>query len=161
MPLIWAGVDYYFDADGEVIENAVEYGLFTGELGAAVDIGFTQWGMRPEVLLGYYKFNFWDIPNTAYFMMHGGIEFYRKINSNYRVAWGFGYFYSIIYDEILGYSVSRSVYYPGSSSWLGFSYEEPGWELNFRLRWHHFFSYRAIQRPLSDMVFVCRYILPF
>ncbi len=154
---IWVSLDYLFEMDNELSNTAMEYGLFTGEAGAALNFETKHWGIRPEIFVGYYKFRFWDLPNTAYTMFHAGGEFYLQ-ERPYRIGLGVGYFASIIYQEILGYQISPGIYYPGNSSWLSFAILNENWEINFRLRWHYFWAYKKIQNYLSDAVFVIRIV---
>lgn len=152
---------FLVDEDGKLFQLMLEHGLLTGEIGLQVDLNLGKWGLRPEAFLGYYKFHFWDIPNTAYFMIHGGMEVYRSVSRYWSLGYGVGYFQSIIYQEILGYQVSRAHLYYGNSSWISLYMNDHRYALDFRIRWHNFWKQENIDQNLHDFVFVFRFLLPF
>lgn len=160
LSILWTTLDYMLETDGKIVETAIDYGLFTGEFGMAINFERPNWGFRPEFFIGYYKFHFWDIPSTAYLMLHGGGELYLQ-RKPFRIGYGMGYFSSVIYSEILGIQVSQGRYYPGSSTWINLAYIEDSMEISFRVRWHYFWSYEELRRDINDFVFVLRFAVPF
>ncbi|PKL14926.1 MAG: hypothetical protein CVV50_01830, partial [Spirochaetae bacterium HGW-Spirochaetae-6] len=111
--------------------------------------------------IGYYKYNVFDIPNTSYTMLSAGVEPYLYLDGLILGA-GSGIFYSVMQQEFLNIQVSEGESFTGSSFWISSGFElDESLELNFRVRWHHFYRGNEIDKSLDDYVVVARFIVWF
>lgn len=154
-------LDLAAEADGKVVETAGEYGLLTGEFGVAADFRFLTFGVRLEGLFGYYKYNVFEFPNTSYTMLMCGVEPYLYLDGLI-FGVGSGVFYSVMQEEFLNIQVSEGESFTGSGFWVSSGFElDENLELNFRVRWHHFYRGKEIDQSLDDYAVVVRFIVWF
>lgn len=162
-------IDSITDSDGEIIDSASDYGLFTGEIGIVLDLSIHHFGIRAEALAGYYKYRVLDLPNTAYSMYMIGIESYLALGRYGRgtiFGAGFGVFSGSQWDEILGQQVEVYKSHRGYAAWAMIGYRWENIELNVRVRYHHFTHINEIELAVyqgdeyekfeHDAVFVLR-----
>ena len=147
-------VDVILDADGEVVKSAGEWGLLTGEIGVSFDIRFYHFGIRPEALIGYYKYQVLKIPNTSYTIFHAGMEPYFYFEG-FNLGLGTGVFFGIWQQDFLDEQISDGQKLNGISFWfsLGIETGKHG-EVTARLRLHHF-----NELNLNDVIFSLRVML--
>lgn len=162
-------IDTITDSDGAITDSASDYGLITGEFGIALDISAYFFGVRAEALAGNYKYRVFDLPNTAYSMYMIGIESYLAPGNNGRgtiFGAGCGLFSGSQWDEILGQEVHAYKSHRGYAAWVMAGYRWENFELNARVRLHHFTHINEIELAAyqgdeyekleNDAVFVLR-----
>ncbi len=130
-------LDVILEADGELMKEAGDDGLITGDLGLQLDIGGPGGGVRLEGLIGYYKYRVFDPPATAYYMFMAGIEPYIGSDGLYLGAGG-GVFKGGLWNEVLNTNESESKYHSGWAAWGTVGALAGGIDFSARVRYHRF-----------------------